>query len=186
MRRTADHIRTELLVLRCQSGDETGFEELMSFWQQRIHRYVLRRVGGHDDAVDLEQEIWLSVARSIRRLDDPACFSQWIYRIATGRCVDWIRRQQRDRRIKGEIETQHEMESQTQVTEDDREATITRLRSAIAELPEDEQMILTMFYLDDVSTRDIAHALDIPIGTVKSRLYYARKHLRATIEGSSS
>lgn len=179
MKRTVDHIRDELLVLQCQAGDAKSFAELVGRWHGRLMRHVKRLTEGHEDSADLMQDVWMTVARKLRKLDDPAAFPYWAYRIATARCADWVRKRARDRRMKSELES-----DPPQV--DNHAGESTDLKRAIAQLPSDQKIVLTMFYLDEMPVAAIAVALDIPAGTVKSRLYHARNHLRTIIERSES
>ena len=179
MKRTVDHIRDELLVLQCQAGDAKSFAELVGRWHGRLMRHVKRLTDGHEDAADLMQDVWMTVARKLRKLDDPAAFPYWAYRIATARCADWVRKRTRDRKM------QRELESNPPAADNDAGES-TDLRKAIAKLSPEQKIALTMFYLDEMPVAAIAVALDIPAGTVKSRLHHARNHLRTIIERSES
>ena len=182
MRRTVDQIRTEWLVLRCQAGDPEGFEKLISQWNRRILGYVKRLTGGHDESSDIMQEVWMTVAKKLRRLNDPACFSQWLYKIARAHCADWVRRQTRDRELRSTVAADQAWQRPSR-TEGVAQANAREaLRSAVRRLPADQRTVLAMFYLDELSTGDIATALAIPVGTVKSRLHHARNHLREYME----
>jgi RNA polymerase sigma-70 factor (ECF subfamily) len=182
MKRTAEQIRDEWLVLRSQGGDAASLTELVDRWHQRLLRHVLRQTGGHDEAADVMQEVWVTIVKKLRRLRDPACFPRWAYRITTAACADWVRKQQRDRRLRESID--EEQNPGDQVSADDRQSIseIDLLRRAIGRLPADQRSVLTMFYLDELSTAEIAEALRIPVGTVKSRLYHAREQLRKLVE----
>jgi RNA polymerase sigma-70 factor (ECF subfamily) len=182
MRRTIDQVRTEWLVLRSQAGDSEGFEELISQWHRRVLGHVNRLTRGHDESSDIMQDIWMTVARKLRRLNDPACFPQWIYRIATAHCADWVRRRTRERELRNAVSEDETISHPPRIAEAERTDDKEALQSAVRQLPSDQRTVLTMFYLDELSTGEIATALAIPIGTVKSRLYHARNHLRQQME----
>ena len=181
---TTDHVYDELLVLRCQEGDHDAFDELVSRWQQRLAHHARRLLNHRDAAGDVLQEAWMAIVRGIGRLDDPASFRQWAYRIVTHKCTDWIRRQQRRRRLSESVAR----ESAGAVAEpavDTGEGDVERLRGALRALPGDRQALLSLHYLEGASVAEIAGILDIPEGTVKSRLYHARHHLKDVLERES-
>ncbi len=131
-------------------------------------------------AADVAQEAWLAIVGGLRRLDDPCRFKSWSYRIVANKCADWIRREQRRRRTAEEAAREplppDEMDQEPDLDE------TGRLRVALRALPAERRALLSMFYLDGLSVAAIARALDIPAGTVKSRLFHARHHLRRTLE----
>ncbi|MCH8151836.1 MAG: RNA polymerase sigma factor [Planctomycetes bacterium] len=192
MTRSLESIRDELLVLRCQSGEQKALEELIARWQPRLWRHARRLTGRREAAWDVLQETLLAIVRSLHRLDDPALFRTWAYRIATHKSADWMRKQQRDRKLAEAvanngnprslgIQQQREFESTHEPNDD-----VKRLHNAMGELSGDRQTILVMHYLDGMGIAEIAVALDIPAGTVKSRLYHARQQLKELLERTDS
>ena len=174
--KSRDQIKDELLVLRCQARDSQAFEELVDRWQQRLWRHARLLTGEDDAAWDVVQETWVAIVRGIPRLQDTAAFPRWVYSILNGRCVDWIRRQQRQRRLSESLE----IESRASEPTDEYDA----LRAAMDNLPTEERAILSLRYTEQYSTDEIAEILGIPEGTVKSRLYSAREKLRQLMERS--
>jgi RNA polymerase sigma factor (sigma-70 family) len=183
MKRSTEQIYDEWLVIRCQGGDAKALTELIDRWQRRLKVYTLRMTDGHDETADIVQEIWISVIRKINRLNDPACFPQWVYRIATAKCVDWVRRTKRERYLHRNVVDENDTKEDLLHT-GDRDNNLNTLRRAIRRLPPDRQIVISLFYIEELSINAIAESLGIPIGTVKSRLYSAREILRKTIEGS--
>jgi RNA polymerase sigma-70 factor (ECF subfamily) len=177
--RTPDDIHDEWLVLRCQSGDVTALAELVERWQPRLVRQAARLTGRPDAAGDVVQATWLAIIRGLGRLDDPACFRRWAYRIVDNKCADWVRARQRDRGRASPltVEPVDRNPSSNDSTDE-----ITRLRSAMAQLSAEHRATVSMFYLDEMPLAEIAQVLSLPIGTVKSRLHYARRELQAVIE----
>lgn len=98
MRSPSEQIRSDVLVLRCQEGDAAAFESLVLVWQERLWRHARRLTGDEDAADDIPQESWLAIGRGMSRLQDPAAFSAWAYRIVSNKCNDWIRRECRRRK----------------------------------------------------------------------------------------
>jgi RNA polymerase sigma-70 factor (ECF subfamily) len=165
----------ELLVLRCQEGDAGAFDELICRWQERLWRHAWRLTGSREAAWDAIQEAWMTVSRDIRRLQDVAAFPAWAYRITSNRCHDWIRRECRRRRAdEAYAEQADRVEDETRNTRH-RSAD---LDEALSRLPGRDRAILSLRYQEEFALAEIAEILQIPPGTVKSRLYYARERLR--------
>ena len=184
MKRTAEQIYDELLVLRCQSGEADAIKELISCWQMRLARYVFRQTGNSDDTADVMQEIWVSVVKKLKSLDDPAASGQWIYRIARARTIDWIRKKKREHTLIKESTEEVETSKQISSNRISFDNQIELLREALTKLPAEQHAILKMFYLEDRSVSKISSCLLVPEGTVKSRLSKAREQLRKLIERS--
>ncbi len=181
MARSQDDIFDEWLVLRCQDGEADALRELVTRWQPRLLRHARHLVGQSDEAGEVVQEAWLAIIRGIPRLRDPAAFRSWVYRIVSRRCADWVRRRQRDRAITPQTTTAPDTPAPTTVADSDCDE-LTDLRCAIRHLPAQQRTVLALHYLDGLSVREVAGALDIPQGTVKSRLHHARNTLREVIE----
>jgi RNA polymerase sigma-70 factor, ECF subfamily len=185
MKKRTDYIHTEWLVLRCQGGDEAALKELITLWQKRLGRIVWRLTDGHPDGEDIVQTVWLTVVRKLKRLDEPAAFPLWLYRIAAATCANWVRKKQRERKMKATAAAEVTTEMKAPQVDDDRHTAKSLIRHTLSRLPSHQRLILTLFYVDELSTLDIAHVLDIPVGTVKSRLFYARNELRKQVERST-
>ena len=174
-------IKDELLVLRCQEGDAAAFEELLERWQDRLWRHAWRLTGDEDAAWDAMQETWLNISRDIRRLRSPAAFRAWAYRIATNKCKDWIRKEARTHQA-----AEHYSEEVSRAEIPQNSLTLKEqsesLSDAISRLPGKDRTILSLKYEEDFDIAEIAAILDIPEGTVKSRLHYAREHLKKILE----
>jgi RNA polymerase sigma-70 factor (ECF subfamily) len=174
----AHQVLTELLVLRAQQGHADAIDLLLRAWQDRLLRHARRMTGGEQEGLDVMQECWLSVIRGLGRLDDPARFGPWAYQIVTRHSVQWIRRQHRQRRAEGELAVQDKSsgDANSQAEAED------EVRVALRRLPPDQKAILELRYVESFSIDQIAEALDIAAGTVKSRLFHARQQLRQILE----
>jgi len=175
----------ELLVLEAQGGDARALGQLVERWQPRVLRHAFRLTGRHDLAADVAQESWIAVAKGLRRLDDPACFGRWALRIVSHKSVDAIRQTQRQRKLAEHVAAGAPQQT-AQPTGSDESEDVAALRRAIARLPGDERALVSMFYWDQRSLAEIAHILNIPLGTVKSRLYHVRHELKQILERSKS
>ncbi|TWT88489.1 ECF RNA polymerase sigma factor SigW [Pseudobythopirellula maris] len=165
------------LVLRVQDGDEQALRRLVERWGPRLRRQALRLTGRPDAAADATQEAWLAIIRGLTRLDDPACFRRWAYRIVGNKCADWVRRQQTNRERAAPLLHDPPAASDSDGASDRTDA----LRQALTRLSPQERTLLAMHYLDTMPLAEIAEAMTVPVGTLKSRLYHARKKLAAAI-----
>jgi RNA polymerase sigma factor (sigma-70 family) len=164
----------ELLVMECQDGSAKALEALVARWQERLWRYAYRLTGSTEGAWEVTQESWLGVIRGLTRLNDPARFRPWIYRIVTHKARDWIARSAKMRRPQTETRAEEPTPSARESQE-----TADELQSILARLPEESRSLLTLHYLEGLPIAEIAHVLGIPAGTVKSRLHAARQELKA-------
>jgi RNA polymerase sigma-70 factor, ECF subfamily len=173
-----DRLNDELLVLRCQEGDAEAFGQLVERWQERFWRHARRLTGEDAAAWDALQEAWIGISRGLRRLAEPAAFSGWAYRIVTHKCRDWLRRQRRQRRMddlyRAEVQESCELAGEQYGS----------LREALSHLSGPDRALVSLRYEDGFSTAQIAAILGVPEGTVKSRLFYARKRLKQFLENS--
>jgi len=162
---------SEWLVVRSQQGDEVAFRRLLSYWEQRLLRYAVRRLEDPEAARDVTQECLLSASRGIGKLGDPAAFPKWLFRIQERRCADFLKRKIREREIVKSVSVQTE-ESKT----DDLENKLS-VEQLISSFDSEIQLILRLYYLEGFSVSEIATIIEKPAGTIKSRLFYARKSL---------
>jgi RNA polymerase sigma factor (sigma-70 family) len=170
MDRTLRDISEEWLVVEAQCGDAESWRLLVEIWDERLRRRAARHLGAA--CPDVVQDVWVSVARGLRRLDDPARFGPWVYRILARRCADQVRRKVRDRRVA--VVPMNEPE---EAPSDEVEA----LRRAMKRMDPMQRLLLSMRHSDGLSVRAIAKVLGIAQGTVKSRLSAARDELRRVL-----
>jgi RNA polymerase sigma-70 factor (ECF subfamily) len=166
--RAVEQLVDEILVMDCQSGSLKAMEMLVSRWQKRLWRYAFNLSGDAEAAWDITQESWLGIIKGLRKLQDPASFKTWAYRITTNKSIDWIRK---NRTVKSVVldeiqEHQHEEKKDVGVTE------------LLERLDMKKRAVLNLYYFEQLSVPEIGIALKIPRGTVKSRLHNARKELK--------
>ena len=171
-RRDADH--DEWVVLRCQIGEREAFDLLIARWHQPLWRYAMRVTADADAAADVVQEVWLRVLRNFGRLREAARFQAWLFGIARRVLMDRLR----VRYATPQFEEVDLADLPNVTVEDDRAEDLALLEVGLAELPLLERDVLVLFYLQDLSLSDIADVSGVPVGTVKSRLFRARKMLR--------
>lgn len=180
MSRTHQDIQDELLVLQCQDGDREALETLVVRWQPRLARLAWRLTAEREAAREIVQDSWLAIVRGLRRLDDPARFRTWAYRIVTNKCADWTRRRVVQRGVARDLRDAATSANRSSATDSVDEG--DRIRGALARLPDEQRAILSLRHLDGMGVREIARVLGVPEGTVKSRLYHARNELKQALE----
>ncbi len=187
MSRRAARLFDEYLAAAARAGDRAAFGRLAERWQPKLLAQACRLAGDGEAARDIAQEAWADIAKGLSGLDDVRVFPAWAYRIVSRRAADAIRRRQRDRRLASEYAAENggaghgatdESAKQTEARADDR-----RLHAAIRALPRDQRAAVALFYQEDLSVAEIAAALQVPAGTVKTRLMHARRKLRQALEG---
>ncbi|MDP2011855.1 MAG: RNA polymerase sigma factor [Phenylobacterium sp.] len=182
MDRDVGKVLDELLVAAARGGSRRAFNQIIVRWTPRLRRHAGRLLFSTDQAHDVVQDAWLGIARGLPRLDDPARFGGWAYAIVTRRCIDVMRRGSRDRRVAAEAASElltHSAGVDGLARMDSR----LDLASAIARLPIDQRLMISLHYGEGLSVEEIAAAHGLPGGTVKSRLHAARDYLRTLLEG---
>lgn len=172
-------LEDEWIAVRCQLGERAAFDELIRRWHGPIEQYV-RHLSGDDAAQDIVQDIWLRVLHGIGRLRDPAKLRAWLFGIAHRTWVDTLRRKYAV--VIADIEEADRHEPPDPMVPEELEQELAALEHELSRLPAVEREALTLFYLRELSLHEIAQALAIPIGTVKSRLYRARRMLRRELD----
>ncbi|HYD86614.1 MAG TPA: sigma-70 family RNA polymerase sigma factor [Vitreimonas sp.] len=175
MLRGLDQALDEYLVLLAQAGEREAFERLAARWSPRLLAFAARSLGDPETARDAMQETWMSAWRTIDRLDDPAKLRPWLYAIAARKCTDALRQSYRRRRIADALPAPHEPPPPADASD-----ARLDLAAALKRLPPEQRIAVGLFFGEDMSVAEIAAATGVPAGTVKSRLFAARKALRAS------
>ncbi len=178
MEKTKEQIETELLALRASGGDADALDALLRRWQEPLWRYLRSLCGDDQSAWDLLQETCLSIAKSIPRLKQRESFAAMAYRIAHRRYVDFVRLASRQRELSRKASEQSEALKSTEP--EPREG--QQIRDAVAQLNESDRTLITMVYVEGFSYEEIAGLLQVPLGTVKSRVHHAKARIRDIIE----
>jgi RNA polymerase sigma-70 factor (ECF subfamily) len=185
----ADPMTDRLLVVQAQSGDSRAFGELVTRYMRQAYFAAIGLVGNHDDALDLSQEAFARAFRARQTLDPERPFYPWLYQILRRLCFNFLRnRKSRAAKLVAaggwladEADDRAAAQSPERATE--RAEVRRRVQEAIATLPAHEREVLIMREFEGLRYREIAGLLGIPIGTVMSRLYAARKALAAALGG---
>jgi RNA polymerase sigma-70 factor, ECF subfamily len=182
MERTADDIQDELLVLECQSGKESALQALVARWHTRLSRFAWRYAGDREASRDAVQEAWLAIIRGLNKLDDPARFRVWAYRIVAHKCVDAQRKRITDRTRFTAAKSAQGVRSELQTNQTEERNETRDVRDALKQLSDEDRAIVALYYLDGLGLREIATIFDTPVGTIKSRLHHVRNRLRHAME----
>jgi RNA polymerase sigma factor (sigma-70 family) len=177
-----DHRNDELLAIRCQMGEAAGFDDLIARWHGPLWTYVRRLVGDDDAAREVVQDVWVRVIRGIAGLRDGSKLRAWLFGIARRTLMDRLR-EQYAKPADPDIDV-NDIPASTWTSES--HADLQALEYSLARLPIVEREVLTLFYLEELSLSEVAEALKVPIGTIKSRLFRARQMLRQDMETRGS
>jgi RNA polymerase sigma-70 factor (ECF subfamily) len=174
----AERVYRSVLVVRCQAGDRAAFEELVELYQPRLHYFLASMVGDEHAADDLLQEVWFDVFRGVARLADPGAFPAWLYRIARHRALRALRKKhQRPSSLEG-IDLAEESQEDDFSAED-----AQRVHAALGQLALEHREVLLLRFFEGMVYEDIAAVTGCLVGTVRSRIHYAKRALRRVMEG---
>jgi RNA polymerase sigma-70 factor, ECF subfamily len=173
----AERLHEQLLVLRCQAGDEAAFAELVARYHPRLRYYLRRMLPRADQADDGLQEVWLAVYRALPRLAEPAALAAWLYRIARDKAsVQW--RTRPPETPLADADPAEETSDDTEFRREDAQ----EIHACLAQLAPEQREVLVLRFMEDMSYQQIAEVTGCPLGTVRSRLHYAKSALRQAIE----
>ena len=179
MARDRHTILLEMLVLRCKRGEKQAFNELIRQWEGRLLYYLRRLVATEEDAWDVLQQTWIKVLKGIKALDDPQRLPTWLYQIARRTAASHWRDHYQERARMGDNADLAELaEAEEGWHFDDAE----QVHRALGRISLAHREVLTLCFLEDLSLEQMAEVLAVPLGTVKSRLCYAKRALRAILE----
>jgi len=168
------------LVERCRSGDERAFQDLVDTYKGLVFALIARTVQDSSRAEDLAQEVFLRIHRGLPYFRGEARLSTWIYRIVVNVCLQDQTRpavlslDDEARRARGQTSGSDRQFSDLELRD--------RLEKAIARLPPNYKLLVAAHYLDGVQYEDLAEALHVPLGTVKTQLHRAKRQLRRLLE----
>lgn len=181
------NLEDQVLISRAQEGDRSAFNTLIRKHEARAYQYAYRLTRNQEEAADVVAEAFVRVYNALHNFKGQSAFSTWLYRILTNCYLD-TRKKGKGRTVvsleavlhtpEGDMERQIEDPSATPHEEAERDERETRVEDAVGLLPEYQRAMIVMYHAEMMSYEDIAAALDLPLGTVKSRLNRARLSLR--------
>lgn len=168
MKDELSNIENQLLVMDAQDGDAAAMEKLVIRWQKILWLHAFRLTSDRQVAWDITQQSWVGIIRGLNKLHDPAHFKAWAYRITTNKAIDWLKKS----KAATLISIEEIKELQSEYKED------LGVAELLEKLDLPHKVILSLYYFEQLSVSEISVAMDIPAGTVKSRLYNARKKFK--------
>jgi len=180
MRTEKERALDAYLAAAARSGDRRAMEHLAERWAPKLQAHAYRLCGEGELAADISQDAWSEILRGLSSLQDDRAFASWAFRIVTHRHARAIRSLTRRRAgehaaaLSADVETAAAQEQETE---------LAMIQRAMLALPGPQRAALGLFYREGLRIAEIAVALDLPPGTVKTRLMHARRKLRALLEG---
>ncbi len=168
-------------------GDGTAYQGLVEKYQSRVYSMVYGMLRNREDARDVTQEAFVKAYRNLSTFRLESSFYTWLYRIAMNLTIDFTRKRKRRERAgfdegiatrdgDGGIAEVHHGDSPSRALE--RKQLFNRIMAAMEDLPEDQRQVILLREMEGLSYKEISEVMDIPEGTVMSRLFYARKKLQ--------
>jgi RNA polymerase sigma-70 factor (ECF subfamily) len=180
-------VREAALIQRCAAGDEGAFAELVAEHQRMVVQLAMNLLGDRDEALDLSQDVFIRVFRTIGQFRGQSALRTWIYRIAVNQARNrhrfWRRRRRSDQvSLDAHVEAHGDFQCGAESGPDRilaQKELATKLQDALDALPFDQRTAIVLREVDGLSYEEIAFSLGVAVGTVKSRLTRARQTLRA-------
>ncbi len=181
---SADTAADANLMARVVAGDDDAFAHLVARHERALYNYLLRMVQDEALTADLMQETWLRVFQHANRYDTTRKFTTWLFAIASHCCIDALRVRQRLEQQARHVPLQ--VPTPPRETEDPQEHligrdTLTAVRAAVQSLPAPQRAVLLLRHYHDLSYQEISDVVQCSLGTVKSRMHYAVRHLQQTL-----
>ena len=173
----AAKLAEEVLLLRCQVGDKNALTQLIERYQRPLRYFISRLMDDSELTEDIFQDTWLTVIRQIHSLREPDAFSTWLYRIARNKVYHQLRKKKAWSELSEDIAVPNESEDDLVSLED-----ATQVHRCLRELRPEHKEVLMLRFLEQMPYQQIAEVLDCNLGTVKSRVYYAKLALKKELE----
>lgn len=174
------------LIHAVLSGDDAAFDILVEKYQKSVHALVWRKIGDFHYAEEITQDTFLRAYQNLSTLRNPNQFLGWLYVIANRLCLNWLREQKPERHLQSLEDTSMEevaKSAYTRYVSEQREAEATEhrfeiVKKLLVKLPESERTVMTLYYLGEMTTKEIGKFLGVSAETIRTRLHRARKRLR--------
>ena len=163
-------LESALLVVRYQRGDREAFEGIVQLWEPSLFYYLRRLAPSEADAWELLQETWLKLFRSLGSLRDPQALPAFLYTTARHTAISRLRKRELQENESYSDEA-HDESAGNDISAFDN---ADEVHHALDQLPLLQREALTLYFLEDLSLDEMAATLDVPLGTIKSRLHYAK------------
>jgi RNA polymerase sigma-70 factor (ECF subfamily) len=182
MARTPRQIKDERLALRCRLGEPAAFAELVGTMERPLLYFARSIVHDDEAALDVLQTVWMTAFREIRRLEEPAALRSWLYRITRGRAVNHVRRDVSRANAERSLADEAEEAAPAPHEEPRFDAEdAAALHRALGVLDVRHREVLVLHFLEDMPVDEVAAVVGCPSGTVKSRIYHAKRALKEAL-----
>lgn len=186
-------MQDDILIRRAAAKDESAFEQLMLLHRKPVYNICYRMAGNADDALDLSQEVFLKLWRTLEQYQFDAAFSTWLFRLTQNVCIDFLRRKKRQQHVSLTFSNDEDEGKELSVPDPEplpEERVIfnekqAAIRAAMNALPVDFREILQLRVVQELPYEQIAQIMDLPVGTVKSRLARARLQLKKRLDAGN-
>ena len=168
------------LVRQLKAGDQEAWNMIVNRYSKTVYNMALNFAGNSDDAADITQDIFLKVYNNIGKFDGEKTFTAWLLRLSKNYCIDFWRKNKQNRKnieLDDNIRSEHSDEADTPEDSVIRKSDIHFLRKKLLLLPPDLRSLIIMRDIQDFSYQEIAENLEMPLGTIKSRINRARTKL---------
>ena len=178
----------QVLVKRARQGDLGAYDELVRRYQERIYATVYHMTSNHEDANDLAQEAFIKGFQALKSFKGGSSFYTWVYRIAVNKTINFLKQRKNKSQLSLndlDFNAEHDPDLVALISEKTprREINLTelqeKLNAAMQKLSEPHRLVVTLHDVQGLSHEEIAEIMDCNIGTVRSRLFYARQQLQA-------
>ena len=183
-------VTEEILIAKSKQGDLSAYGELVERHQNMVYNLTLKLLGSQEDAKDASQEIFINAYRALPGFQGEAGFSTWLYRVASNKCLDFLRKKNRERERNYSLEEGFSQEvvscqygpEEAFLLKERQE----RLKKAVTELPETYRLVLVLHHYQGLSYREVAGIMGLPEKTVATRLHRAKQLLRNKLLGGDA
>lgn len=171
-------------------GDQNAFGEIVDLYKDKVFQICFRMLGNRHEAEDISQEAFIRAYVNIQTFDQSRKFSTWLYRIATNLCIDRIRKKKPDYYLDAEIAGTEGLTMYSQIASDEKLPIVQvetmelqdMIQEEILKLPEKYRSVIVLRYIEELSLKEISAVLDLPLGTVKTRIHRGREALRKQLQ----
>lgn len=173
-------------IKQIKKGDQDAFGEIVDLFKDKIYQLSYRMVGNAHEAEDIAQEAFIRAYMNIHTYDTNRKFSTWLYRIATNLTIDRIRKKKPDYYLDAEVAGTEgltmysQVAADVQLPEDELQSLELQeeIQQQILSLPDKYRSVIVLKYIDELSLKEISEILELPVGTVKTRIHRGREALR--------
>ena len=167
-------------------GDQNAYADIVNLYQHKLYQICYRMLGNKQEAEDIAQEAFVRAYINLHSYDQKRKFSTWLYRIATNLCIDRIRKKKPDYYLDAQVPGTDGLDMYSQIAADEKlpEETVEqmelqdRIQYEISRLPDKYRSVIVLKYIEELSLQEISEILDMPLGTVKTRIHRGREALR--------